>query len=150
MSKQKTHAQRIEHLEGCQESTDKRLLSIDERITKLIDIVEHIRKDVGSTREVVFNGLRENVREMREKFGDLVRKDDVISKEHVVTRQDLKEELSRLGVGVSRRTITIRRILEVAVTATVVGIAIIAAVMLVAGRLTADDIADILRAWHGM
>lgn len=51
--------------------------------------------------------------------------------------------------GPSKRTIALRRILETGVTAVVLGLLVVGAIMLVAGRLTPDDIANILHAWRG-
>ena len=49
----------------------------------------------------------------------------------------------------SRKTIALRKIAETAVVALVFGIVLIGGVMFVSGRLDADDIANILRAWKG-
>ena len=47
------------------------------------------------------------------------------------------------------KTITIRRLVESAIAMTVVVIILATVVLIFAGRLTAEDIANILRAWKG-
>ena len=49
----------------------------------------------------------------------------------------------------STKTITIRRIVETAVTVLVLAVVIGGVLLLVLGKLTPDDIANILRAWKG-
>jgi hypothetical protein len=49
----------------------------------------------------------------------------------------------------TRRTITIRRVLEVATVAGIFALAIGGVLLLVGGKLTADDIVRILSAWKG-
>ena len=49
----------------------------------------------------------------------------------------------------SMKTITIRHLLEVGAVALVVGVCILGAGLLVAGKLTPDDIVRILEAWKG-
>jgi len=47
------------------------------------------------------------------------------------------------------KTIALRRIAETAITSAVIGGIILIAILIFAGRLDADDIANILRAWKG-
>lgn len=114
MAKQ-TQEQRIQHLEGCQEHYD--------------TAVDEIRKDMRSLtksnnemREVVFNGLRDRVKNI----------------------ETLVQQLA--GNHPGRKQITIRRILESAVWASVFGGFVFLAIMLLIGRLTPDDIGTII---HG-
>ena len=53
------------------------------------------------------------------------------------------------GPGPSKRTITIRRVLEVGTVAAILGLVVAGTVLLLAGRLTPENIGEILRAWRG-
>ena len=49
----------------------------------------------------------------------------------------------------TKKTITLRRILETVITATVIGLAIFFAVMLVIGKMSASEFAIIIQALRG-
>jgi len=71
-----------------------------------------------------------------------------------MTQKEMIEEiwhkvLAPAPVAISKKTITIRRILEVATVAAVLGLIVGGIVLLVVGKLTAEDIARILEAWKG-
>lgn len=117
MAKQ-THEDRIKHLEGCQEHYD---TAVDE----IRSDMRYLTKSNNEMREVVFNGLRDRVKNI----------------------EMLVQQLA--GSHPGRKQITIRRVLETAAYGAVFGAVILLAVLLVVGRLTADDIANILRAWKG-
>jgi len=88
------------------------------------------------------NGLVTIAKENREHLGQM--------REDVSWLRGAYESLTRRETPpISKKTITLRRLLEVAVVAGVLSVAALVTVLILAGRLDADDIANMLRAWKG-
>ena len=71
-----------------------------------------------------------------------------------MTQKEMIEEiwhavLAPKPPGVTSKQVLIRRLLEVATVAVVLGLIGLGAVLLFAGKLTPEDIARILEAWKG-
>lgn len=113
---------------------------LSDKIDELRGDFKDLAKSHDEIRVVVFNGLRDSVKEIRT---------NVAALNAAFPNLVAKSDLQALHIGVPAKKIMFRRIIEIAVgfTAFALVFGIIFAVII--GRLTADDAATIIRALVG-
>lgn len=113
------------------------------------EAVDQLWDDVRGTNG---NGLVALAKKNREDIGEIMTDMNTLKSDVGVVKGLMQGHLDALRPSTdkpTRKQIAIKHLAETAIAALVIGGLVLAALLMIGGRLTADDIVNILQAWKG-